>query len=103
MSQAQEITISLPDGSQRTYPSGTTGMEIAKSISEGLARVVLSIAVNGEIWDLNRPITSDASIQLLKFEDEGGRSTFWHSSAHLLAEALEALYSGIKLGHWASP
>lgn len=93
----QEITITLPDGSKRTYPQGTTGMEIAKSISEGLARVVLAAEVNGQTWDLNRPINEDCKFKLYKWEDKEGKSTFWHSSAHLMAEALEALYPGIKL------
>ncbi|MCB0662966.1 MAG: threonine--tRNA ligase [Saprospiraceae bacterium] len=92
------IKITLPDGSVRSYESGVTGMDIAKSISEGLARNVLAAKVNGEIWDLTRPITTDASFQLLTWDDKGGKSTFWHSSAHLMAEALEALYPGIKFG-----
>jgi len=92
------ITITLPDGSTRTFPKGTTAMEVAKDISEGLARNVLSAKVNGEIRDLNRPIEEDSELALLTWNDEGGKSTFWHSSAHLLAEALEALYPGIKLG-----
>ena len=73
-------------------------MDVALSISAGLARVVLSAEVNGEVWDLNRPIEEDSSLSLLKWDDEGGKYAFWHSSAHLLAEALEALYPGIKLG-----
>lgn len=93
-----EIKITLPDGSIRNYPQGTTGMQIAQSISEGLARVVLAAKVNGEVWDLSRVIDQDATFQLLKWDDKEGKSTFWHSSAHLMAEALEALYPGIKLG-----
>jgi threonyl-tRNA synthetase len=92
------IKISLPDGSVREYPQGVKGAEVASSISEGLARVALSIEVNGEIWDLSRPITTDASVKILTWNDKGGKSTFWHSSAHLLAEALEALYPGVKFG-----
>lgn len=92
------IKITLPDGSVREVPKGSTSYDVAKSISEGLARVVISARVNGEVWDLNRPIEDDAKLELLKFEDEDGRKTFWHSSAHLMAEALEALYPGIKLG-----
>src|SRR5687767_8891293 len=92
------VKISLPDGSVREYPRGVKGAEIAASISEGLARVSLAIEVNGEIWDLSRPITEDASIKILTWNDKGGKSTFWHSSAHLMAEALEALYPGVKLG-----
>ena len=92
------VKISLPDGSVREYPRGIKGSEIAASISEGLARVSLAIEVNGEIWDLSRPITDDASIKILTWNDAGGKSTFWHSSAHLLAEALESLYPGVKFG-----
>ena len=92
------IKITLPDGSSREYPKGVKGMEIAQSISEGLARNALSIEVNGEIWDLSRPIHSDASIKIFTWNDKGGKFAFWHSSAHLLAEALEALYPGVKFG-----
>lgn len=92
------IQITLPDGSSRNYPSGITSLEIARDISEGLARVVLAAQVNGEVWDLNRPIESDSKLSLLKWEDPEGKRAFWHSSAHLLAEALEQLYPGIKLG-----
>lgn len=92
------IKITLPDGSIRDYSKGVTGMEIATSISEGLARVSLAIEVDGEIRDLSRPIDSDSSIKILTWNDAGGKSTFWHSSAHLFAEALEALYPGAKFG-----
>jgi threonyl-tRNA synthetase len=92
------IHITLPDGSVREYPKGITAMEIAQSISEGLARNVLSAKVNGEVWDASRPIHSDAILQLLTWDNPEGKSTFWHSSAHLMAEALEALYPGIKFG-----
>lgn len=92
------INITLPDGSVKSMNKGATGMDVALSISEGLARNVLAAEVNGEIWDSNRPINEDASVSLLSWKDEGGKSTFWHSSAHLMAEALEALYPGIKLG-----
>lgn len=92
------ITITLPDGSSREYPQGVKGMEIAQSISEGLARNALSIEVNGEIWDLSRPIHSNASIKIFTWNDKGGKYAFWHSSAHLLAEALEVLYPGVKFG-----
>lgn len=92
------IKISLPDGSVREYPVGVQGIEIAKSISEGLARVSLAIEVNGEIRDLSRPIDHDASIKILTWNDAGGKYAFWHSSAHLLAEALEELYPGVKFG-----
>lgn len=92
------INITLPDGSVRKYESGTTGLDIALSISEGLARNVIATNVNGEVWDATRPIENDASIQLLTFRDDDGKSTFWHSSAHLMAEALEELYPGVKFG-----
>jgi threonyl-tRNA synthetase len=92
------VKISLPDGSVREYPKGVKGSEIASSISEGLARVALAIEVNGEVWDLSRAISTDASIKILTWNDKGGKNTFWHSSAHLLAEALEALYPGVKFG-----
>jgi threonyl-tRNA synthetase len=92
------VKISLPDGSIREYPQGVKGSEIALSISEGLARIALAIEVDGEIRDLARPIDKDASIKILTWNDKGGKSTFWHSSAHLMAEALEALYPGVKFG-----
>ncbi|MGQ1787588.1 MULTISPECIES: threonine--tRNA ligase [unclassified Saccharicrinis] len=92
------VKITLPDNSVREYEAGVTGLEIAKSISPRLAKEVLSIAVNGETWDLTRPIDNDASIKLFKWEDEEGKHAFWHSSAHLMAEALEALYPGMKFG-----
>ncbi|MEM8966657.1 MAG: threonine--tRNA ligase [Bacteroidota bacterium] len=95
---AEEIQITLPDGSQRSYPSGVTGLEIAQSISEGLARNVLAAKVDGEVWDATRTIDHDAQLQLLTWNDVEGKSAFWHSSAHLLAEALEGLYPGIKFG-----
>ena len=92
------IKITLPDGSIREVPQGSSALDVAKSISEGLARVVVSAQVNGETWDLTRAINTDAKLSLNKFDDVEGKKTFWHSSAHLLAEALEALYPGIKLG-----
>ena len=92
------INITFPDGNFRQYAAGTTAMDVAKSISEGLARVVLAASVNGEVRDLSRPITSDANIVFHKWEDKEGKQTYWHSSAHLLAEALEALYPGTKFG-----
>ncbi len=92
------INITLPDGSTRQYPKGTSSMEIATSISEGLARNVLSASVNGEVWDASRPIFSDASVKLFTWNDKEGKATYWHSSAHLMAEALEALYPGTKFG-----
>ncbi|TDI70012.1 MAG: threonine--tRNA ligase [Bacteroidetes bacterium] len=92
------IQITLPDGSKKAVSSGSTGMDIALGISEGLARNVLAAKINGELWDADRPIETDAEIQLLTWNDEGGKYAFWHSSAHLLAEALEELYPGIKFG-----
>jgi threonyl-tRNA synthetase len=92
------IKITLPDGSSRDYPKGIKGIEIAQSISEGLARNALSIEVNGEIWDLARAIEVDSSIKIFTWNDKGGKYAFWHSSAHLFAEALEALYPGVKFG-----
>lgn len=92
------INITLPDGSVRQYPQGSTAMDIALSISEGLARNVLSASVNGEVWDATRPIAFDANVKLHTWNDKEGKSTYWHSSAHLMAEALEALYPGIKFG-----
>ncbi|MDY0077240.1 MAG: threonine--tRNA ligase [Bacteroidales bacterium] len=92
------INITLPDNTVRQHEAGITAMDIAKNISEGLARNVISAEVNGEIWDANRPITEDASIKLLTWKDEGGKATVWHSSAHLMAEAIEQLYPGVKFG-----
>ena len=92
------IKITLPDGSAREYEKGVSGFDIAMSISEGLARNVLAAKVNGEVWDATRAIQSDATVQLLTWNDDEGKSTFWHSSAHLMAEALEALYPGTKFG-----
>jgi threonyl-tRNA synthetase len=92
------IKITLPDASIREVPQGTSALDVAKGISEGLARVVISAKINGEVWDLNRPITEDSKLSLLKFDDLDGKKTFWHSSSHLLAEALETLYPGVKLG-----
>ena len=92
------IKITLPDGSIREYAAGTSSADVARSISEGLARKVLAAEVNGEVWDSARPITSDVSLKLLTWDDKNAKSTFWHSSAHLMAEALEALYPGVKFG-----
>lgn len=92
------INITLPDGSVRQYEKGTTAYQIALSISEGLARNILAAEINGEIWDSSRPIEADASLKLLTWNDAEGKATFWHSSAHLMAEALEALYPGTKFG-----
>ncbi|MTI89186.1 MAG: threonine--tRNA ligase [Balneolaceae bacterium] len=93
-----KITLTLPDGSQREYTSGITGYKVAESISKGLARAALSITVDGDIIDLDRPITQDASIAINTWNSEDGKYTFWHSSAHLLAEAVQALYPDAKFG-----
>jgi len=95
------INITLPDGSVRQYESGVTAMDVAKSISEGLARKVLAAKVNNEVWDASRAITSDASVKLLTWDDTDGKLTFWHSSAHLMAEAVESLFPGVKF--WVGP
>ena len=92
------INITLPDGSVRPYENGTTAHQIALSISEGLARNVLAAEVDGEVWDSSRPIEKDSSVKLLTWNDTAGKATFWHSSAHIMAEALEALYPGTKFG-----
>ena len=92
------INITLPDGTVKEMPAKSTSYDVAMSISEGLARNVISAKVNGEVWDLNRQIEDDAAIELLTWRDEEGKATFWHSSAHLMAEALEQLYPGIKFG-----
>ncbi|MEN8249248.1 MAG: threonine--tRNA ligase [Bacteroidota bacterium] len=93
-----EINITLPDGSVKPMPAGSSSMDLAMSISEGLARNVISAKVNGEVWDANRPIHDNATVQLFTWNDKEGKETFWHSSAHLMAEALELLYPGIKFG-----
>ncbi len=95
------IKITLPDGSVREYPKGTTALDIAKSISEGLARKVLAAKVNGQVWDATRPIYDDAALKLLMWDDTDGKSTFWHSSAHLMAEAVESMFPGVKF--WVGP
>ena len=92
------IKITFPDGTVREYPKGTTSMQVAESISSRLAQDVLSASVNGETWDLTRPIEHDATISLLKWEDTEGKHAFWHSSAHLMAEALQELYPDMKFG-----
>ncbi len=95
------IKITLPDGAVREYESGTSAFDVAKSISEGLARKVLAANINGEVWDAHRPIDADASLRLLTWDDTDGKSTFWHSSAHLMAEAVEAGFPGVKF--WVGP
>ena len=93
----EQINITFPDGAKRQYDKGVTPMEIAKSISEGLARVIVSAKINGKLAELNRPINADAKIELLKWDDKAGKEAFWHSSAHLMAQALEHTYPGVKL------
>ena len=98
---SETIKITLPDGAVREYPKGTTALDIARSISEGLARKVLAADVNGQLWDATRPLVEDASLKLLTWEENGGKNTFWHSSAHLMAEAIESMYPGVKF--WVGP
>lgn len=93
-----KIKVTLPDGSVREFDQGATAMDVARSISEGLARNVLSCKINGEVRDANRPLPGDCTLQLLTWNDQEGKATMWHSSAHLMAEALEALYPGVKFG-----
>ena len=92
------INITLPDGSIRQYEKGISPYQIALSISEGLARNVLAAEVNGQVWDSSRLIDADSKVKLLTWNDPEAKATFWHSSAHLMAEALEALYPGTKFG-----
>ncbi|MEO6915808.1 MAG: TGS domain-containing protein, partial [Chitinophagaceae bacterium] len=86
------IKISLPDGTVKEFEQPVSSLEVAKSISEGLARKVIASKVNGEVWDVSRPIVVDASLKLLTWDDDQAKSTFWHSTAHLMAEAVQALY-----------
>lgn len=95
------INISFPDGAVRQYESGVSALDIAKGVSEGLARKVLAASVNGQVWDATRPITNDAALKLLTWDDTDGKSTFWHSSAHLMAEAVEDKFPGAKF--WVGP
>jgi len=95
------INIHFPDGATRSYEEGTTALDIARSISEGLARKVLAAEVNGQVWDATRPIREDANLKLLTWQDAGGKNTFWHSSAHLMAEAVESMFPGVKF--WVGP
>ena len=95
------IKITFPDGAVREYVDGSSAMDIAKSISEGLARKILAASVNGNVWDASRPIREDASLKLLTWDDSDGKNTFWHSSAHLMAEAVESMFPGVKF--WVGP
>ncbi len=95
------INITFPDGTVRQYEKGVTGLDIAKSISDGLARKVIAAGVNGQVWDLSRPINDDSTLKLYTWNDPEGKSTFWHSSAHLMAEAVENMFPGVKF--WVGP
>ncbi len=95
------INISFPDGAIRQYEQGVSALDVAKSISEGLARKVLAANVNGQVWDASRPLTTDASLKLITWDDSDGKNTFWHSSAHLMAEAVESMFPGVKF--WVGP
>ncbi len=94
----KKIKITFPDGDQREYDRDVTGRQVAEGISKGLAKEALAVEVNGEVWDLNRPINQDASLKILKWADDGGKEAYWHSSAHVMAEAVEALYPEAKFG-----
>ncbi|MBC7873703.1 MAG: threonine--tRNA ligase [Ferruginibacter sp.] len=98
---SENINISFPDGSVRQYPKGSTALDIARSISEGLARKVLAADINGHVWDATRALNENASLKLLTWDDTSGKSTFWHSSAHLMAEAIETIFPGVKF--WVGP
>jgi threonyl-tRNA synthetase len=95
------INITFPDGAVRQYPKGATALDVAKSISEGLARKVLAADVNGQVWDATRPISEDVAVKFLTWDDNSGKNTFWHSSAHLMAEAIEDMFPGAKF--WVGP
>lgn len=95
------VNIQFPDGAVRSFDKGITPMQIAKSISEGLAKKVIASAINGHVKDASTPINEDAALKLISWDDADGRSTFWHSSAHLLAEAVEATFPGVKF--WVGP
>lgn len=98
---SEKINITLPDGAVREYSRGTTALDVARSISEGLARKVLAAEINGQVWDATRPLEQDSSLKLLTWDDGMGKNTFWHSSAHLMAEAIESMYPGVKF--WVGP
>jgi threonyl-tRNA synthetase len=92
ITQKNMINVQFPDGAVRQYEPGVSAMDIARSISEGLARKVLAAEVNGDVWDASRPLTHDVALKLLTWDDNTGKNTFWHSSAHLMAEAVESLF-----------
>jgi threonyl-tRNA synthetase len=98
---SEQIKITLPDGAVREVPKGASALDVAKSISEGLARKVLAAEIDGQVWDATRPLESDASLKLLTWDDSHGKNTFWHSSAHLMAEAIESFFPGVKF--WVGP
>src|SRR5215204_3425123 len=98
---SEYINITLPDGAVRQFQKGKTALDVAKSISDGLARKVLAADINGQVWDATRPITEDVQLKLLTWDDMGGKNTFWHSSAHLMAEAIESMFPGVKF--WVGP
>ncbi|HUP13574.1 MAG TPA: TGS domain-containing protein, partial [Niastella sp.] len=95
------INITFPDGAVRQYQDNITALDVAKSISEGLARKVVAAEVEGQVWDATRALSKDAHLKLVTWEDKEGKATFWHSSAHLMAEAIEALFPGVKF--WVGP
>ena len=95
------INITLPDGAVREYEQGTSALDIARSISQGLAKKVIAASVNGQVWDATRPINEDASLRLLTWDDLDAKKTFWHSTAHLMAEAVESVFPGVKF--WVGP
>jgi threonyl-tRNA synthetase len=92
------MKLTFPDGNVREYPQGTTGMDIAMSISEGLARNALGIFLNGKKYDLRAPLNEDGDVKIVTFDDEEGKEIYWHSSAHLMAEAIQEMYPGVKFG-----
>ncbi|MFZ1977713.1 MAG: TGS domain-containing protein, partial [Bacteroidota bacterium] len=98
ISKMEKITITFPDGKTKEYDSGVSGFQIASGISKGLAKEALAVEVDGEVRDLSRPINKSSLLRILKWNDTGGRDAYWHSSAHLMAEAVEALYPGAKFG-----
>ena len=92
------LKITFPDGSVKEFEQGITGSKIADSLSNSLAKKALAVSVNGEVWDLHRPITADAEIKIFTWDNEEGKRTYWHSSAHVMAEAIEAIFPGTKFG-----
>ncbi len=97
----QEINITFPDGAVRQYKKGSSALDVAKSISDGLAKKIIAAEVGGQVWDATRSIENDINLKLLTWDDAGGKNTFWHSSAHLMAEAIETMFPGAKF--WVGP